>query len=68
MKVMDKTVETVRSQGMMYKVVSQSVLLYDSERWVVTGKTIKVLEGFHHCAARRIMGMMATRAAGREWE
>ena len=41
------------------------VLLYGSEIWVVTGVMLKVLEGFHHRATRRITGMMATRGAGR---
>ena len=52
---------------MMYKAVAQSVLLKVSESWVVTGEMLKVLEGFHHWAARRITGMTATREAGREW-
>ena len=35
---------------------------------MVTGDIIKVLEGFHHQAARRVTGMTATRGAGGEWE
>ena len=35
---------------------------------MVTGEILKVLEGFHHWAARQIMGMMAKRGADREWE
>ena len=48
--------------------MKQLVLLYVSEIWVVTGDILKVWEGFHHQAARRITSMMALRGAGREWE
>ena len=53
---------------MMCKVVDQSVLLYVSKSWVVTGVTLNVLEGFHHRVARHITGMMETHGAGGEWE
>ena len=56
-RVMAKMGATVRSWGMIYKVVAQSVLLYISEIWVVTGGMIKILEGFHQLAARKITGM-----------
>ena len=36
-RVLVNTVATVQAQGMMYKVVAQSVLLYLNEIWVVTG-------------------------------
>ena len=36
-RVLVKTEAMVRDRGMMYKAVEQSVLLYDSEIWVVTG-------------------------------
>ena len=58
----------MRARGMMYKSVSQSVLLYVSESWVVTGAMLKVLEGFHHREVRRITGMTAKRVADGEWE
>ena len=67
-RVLAKTVAMVRALGMMYNTVVQSVLLYGSKSWVVTGDVIKVLEGFCHRAARRIIGMTATRREGREWE
>ena len=51
----------------MYKAVTQSVLLYGSKIWVVTGEMLKVLTGFHHREAQRITGMMAKRGAGGEW-
>ena len=58
-KVVTKMGETVRMLGMMYKAVVQLVLVYRSKIWVVKDSMLKVLEGLHHQAARRIMGMMA---------
>ena len=43
-RVLAKTGEIVRSRGMMYKAVSQSVILYISDSWVFMGEMIKVLE------------------------
>ena len=56
----------MRERRMMYKAVSQLVLLYVSESWVVKGEILYVLEWFHHWAARRIMRMTATCGAGGE--
>ena len=58
----------VRAWGIMYKEVVQSVLLYGSESWVVTGGMLKVLEVFHHRLSKRILGMTAHRTTGGEWE
>ena len=44
------------------------MLLYVSKSWVLTGEMFKVLEGFHHRAAQRIMGMTAKLGSGVEWE
>ena len=65
-KVVSKTGSKVRAQGMLYKVVSQSVLLYKKESWVITGEMIKVLESFHYQVARSIMGMEAQCTRGKE--
>ena len=67
-RVLENMGATVWSWGMMYKAMFQLVFLYNSERWVVTGDMLNILEGFHHRAARRITRMTATRAAGGEWE
>ena len=67
-RVLDKTGETVRSSGMVYKAVANLVLLYSSESWMVTAAMLKVLEGFHHWYTRRILGMTATRGVGGVWE
>ena len=58
-KVVTNTVETVRARGMLQKAVVQSVLLYGSKSWVVTGDMIKVLDGFHNRVARMSTGVMA---------
>ena len=67
-RVLEKMGATVWDRGIMYKEVDQSVLLYGSEIWVVTREMLKVLEGFHHRAARHIMGTAATRGADGDWE
>ena len=58
----------MRARGVMYKEVAQSVLLYGSESWVVTGAVLRVLEGFHHFESMRITGMAGKRVTDREWE
>ena len=42
-RVLTKTETIVRAWGVMYKAVSQSVMLYVSDIWVVTGEMLKVL-------------------------
>ena len=44
------------------------MLMYGIERWVVTGEMLKIIEGFHHRADRRIMGIKEKPVADREWE
>ena len=50
-KVVTKTGSTLQERCMLYKAAVQSVFLYGSERWVVTGDILRVLEGFHHRVA-----------------
>ena len=59
---------TVCYRGAIYKSVEQFVLLYGIKTWVVTREMLKVLEGFHHQAARQITEMTAKRGSGPEWE
>ena len=68
-KVLGKKGDKIKAREMMYKEVVHAVLLYGSERWVVTDATMTVLEDFHNRIARRIAGMMAQRGDGgeREW-
>ena len=65
-KVVTKTGATVRAQGILYKSIIQSVLLYGSNRWVVMGSMLKLLEVFHHWPVSRISGMTARRTIIRE--
>ena len=65
-RVLAKMGATVWTCLIMYKAVAQLVLLYGSERWVMTGDMLKVLEGFHHRTARRITGVTEKRGAGGE--
>ena len=67
-RVLERTGAMVRDQGDMDKAVVQLVLLYGSERWVVTGGILKVLDGFHHREARRITGVTEKRGASGYWE
>ena len=66
--VLERTGEKVRSRGEMYKAVTQLVLLYVSEIWVVTGEMLKALPAFHRRMARRTTGMTTKRGAGGEWK
>ena len=66
-RVLANTGATVWAQGIMYKAVAQSVLLYGSDICAVTGYILKVLGGFHDWVERRITGMTTTRGVGGEW-
>ena len=57
-RVMERMGATVWSRGAMYKAMAQYVLLYVINSWLVTGEMLKVLEGFHHWVAQKIMGMI----------
>ena len=67
-RVSTNTGATVQVHGMIYKAVTQSVLIYGSESWVVTGVMLKVLEVFHNRLDRHITGIMEKRVADGEWE
>ena len=67
MGLLTKAGAKVRSRGMIYKAVEHSVIMYGIEGWVVTRVMFKVLEGFHHQVARRIMGVTEKRVADGEW-
>ena len=49
----------VRSCGMLFKAVVQIILIYGCDSLLMLGVMLKVLEGFHHRAARWIAGMTA---------
>ena len=64
-RVLGRMGATVQAQGSMYKALDQSVLLYGSESWVVTGEMLKVLTLFHHWVSLLITSMTAKYGAGR---
>ena len=54
-------------KGGLYVVVSQVVLLFGSEPWVLTPPLEKALEGFHHQSTRRMVDMGPKRHPHRTW-
>ena len=54
LKVLMNMGSMVRECGMMYRVLEQTVILCGSDIWVVKGLMWKMMEGFHHRAARSI--------------
>ena len=65
-RVIERTGSTLRDWGEMNKTVAQSVLLYGSDSWVVTGYMLKILKEFNHPEAQRIAGMTEKWGSGRE--
>ena len=65
-KVLERDAVPPRVAGMYYQAVVASVLLYDSESWVMLPSTLRELEGFHVEAARRLTGMRPRKVKG-EW-
>ena len=51
--------------GMFYKATVQAVLLFGSETWCLSPANLRLLEGFHVHAARRMTGMMPKRKSDR---
>jgi len=51
---------------MFYQAVVAAVLLYGSESWSLPPQALKLLEGFHVEAARRLTGMMPKKR-GETW-
>jgi len=45
-----------RVRGYFYKAVVQAVLLYGSESWTLTERTLKLFRSFHHRVARYLTG------------
>ena len=54
--------------GMFYKATVQAVLLFGSETWCLSPANLRLLEGFHVRAARRMTGMMPKRKSDGTWE
>ena len=56
-----------RTPGQIYLVVLQAVLLYGSEKWVLTPHMQRVLGGFHHRVFRRLMRQKLQKVQDRGW-
>ena len=60
-KVIGKTGTPIKARVIVYKAVLQQLLLYDSERWVMTDVMMTVLEVLHHRIVRQIKRMAVWR-------
>ena len=56
-----------RTSGQIYLVVVQLVMLYGSYMWVVTPHIGRVLVGFQHRVARKLMGRQPWRGRDGVW-
>ena len=54
--------------GLFYKATVQAVLLFGSETWCLSPANLRLLEGFHVRAARRMTGMMPKKKSDGSWE
>ena len=54
-------------EGRFYVAVVQAMLLFGSEAWVMTPRSEKALEGFHHRAVRQMAGMGPKSQWDRTW-
>ncbi len=53
--------------GVFYQATMQAVLLFGSETWKLSPSSLKILEGFHLRAARRMAGMQPTQNSDGRW-
>ena len=60
-RVLIREGEDARTPGKIYGVVVQAVILYRSETWVMKPHIRRVMGGFHHSVARRLMGRQPPR-------
>ena len=67
MKILARQEVPAPVAGMFYQAVVAAVLLYGSESWVLPPSALKVLEGFHVEAARRMTGMRPQRRTVGAW-
>ena len=50
--------------GIFFKAVSQAVLMFGEEMWVLTPRMEQALDRFHHKVARRLTGRQPRRRGG----
>jgi hypothetical protein len=58
---------STKVMGYFYKAIVQAVLLYAAETWVVTERSMKALNSFHHRCARHIAGDHIRQNPNGEW-
>ena len=56
-KILGREGSDRRTAGRFYVAVVQAVILFGSEKWVVTPQMEKALAGFRHQAFRQMAGM-----------
>ena len=73
-KKWNRLVSILRSEGVnpiimgyFYKAVVQTVLIYGSESWVVSGDIMRKLRSFHHRVARYLTGRHIRKNADGTW-
>ena len=67
LQVLWKENAPVKVCASFYQATVQAVLLFRSETWVLTPSLLRILEGFHVRAARRMTGMMPKRKHDGSW-
>ena len=67
-KVLTKMGTTVRARAMIYKEVVQTLFLYGSDIWMVTGEMVTVIGGLYHQVTKKIAVNTARRAGDGRWE
>jgi hypothetical protein len=66
-QILSRQGATSSTMAYFYKAVVQAVLLYASESWVLTERTIKALSSFHNRCARFISGDHIRQKPNGEW-
>ena len=67
MKIFGREGADRRTEGRFYLAVVQAVILFGSEKWVMTPQTEKALKGLHHRAVRRMSGMVTKHQRDGTW-
>ena len=66
-KILVSEEEYRSTAGIFYVVVVQAVLIFGSEKWVLTPRLEKSLKGFHHWSVWRMEGMVPKRQHDGTW-
>ena len=59
--------EDAQTLGIIYVEVVQAVIMYGSEKWVMTPRIGMVLDGFRHRVARSLTGIQPRRGRDGGW-